>query len=493
MTELAPAKWPATERQRRFVKRVTHDFARRHLVAPGPEIPGEGSGFLLVAESTDPLVIWNLAAALECVPECRLAPGEQIVEVLDAIYSRSAGATSTASDEAMSVNSIQNALTDTADRDLLRSEGLAPVVQLLNAILLEALNRRASDVHLQSRDESIEIRYRIDGVLHGAHRLPRRLERSMLSRIKVLGEMDIAESRIPQDGRAMVTLGGRERRRVDLRISTIPTRLGERAVIRILECQSAASDLSHLGMPPDLADEYRQLAGSSSGMILLTGPTGSGKTTTLYATLHTVGRPDQNIMTIEDPIEYELGNETITVSQSQVNSAKGMTFAGGLRNILRQDPDIVMVGEIRDAETAAMAVQASLTGHLVFSTLHTNDAPSAVTRLENLGVDRYLICDSLLGVMAQRLVRRVHGDCGGSGCEECLGSGFLGRAGLYELLRVTPPVRAAISAGGDVATIKELAVREGMKTLRDRGDACVAAGVTSREEVLRQISGSGAL
>ncbi|MCP3906125.1 MAG: type II/IV secretion system protein, partial [Planctomycetes bacterium] len=322
---------------------------------------------------------------------------------------------------------------------------------------------------------------------------PRKLAPAVISRIKVMGRMDIAEQLVPQDGRATVTIGdatdGATGRAIDLRISTLPTRYGERAVIRLLDKSQQMCDFDRLGMSAPVAEQFVARARLSHGIILVTGPTGSGKTTTLYSTLRLIGSPDVNIMTIEDPIEYDLSSLGLAISQAQVNTRKGITFATGLRHILRQDPDIVMVGEIRDMETARIAIQSSLTGHLVFSTLHTNDAVSAITRLIDLGVEPYLVGASLSAVLAQRLVRLVHESCAGAGCETCLGTGFSGRTGLFELMVVSEAIRELIGQSASLGDLRRAAEESGLRTLREVGHALADARRTAPEEVARVVVG----
>ena len=470
----------------RFRCNVTRDFARRHLVVSQSDTESDAE-HLVVSRDTDPLIATNIGTLLQCPTVVTIGAAEMIAATIDEAYAAATrDADRVAADAANTTTDQIDNLLHRAESDLLSTDGKGPIVQLVDALLFDALNQRASDLHIQPTDSELFVRYRIDGVLHTTRVLASQLVTPIVSRIKVMGNMDISERRLPQDGRAMVTIGrGGSRRTIDLRISTIPTNIGERAVIRLLEPQAGTDRLAELGMPRSIANQYISIARSSHGLVLLTGPTGSGKTTTLYATLRTVGTSELNIMTIEDPIEYQLSGTGAAISQSQVNSAKGMTFASGLRNVLRQDPDVIMVGEIRDAETAAMAIQASLTGHLVLSTLHTNDAPSAITRLENLGVERYLIGASLLSAMAQRLVRQTHDACSGRGCDACLKSGFLGRVGLYELLVISDSLRSLIVAGSDAAEIKSRARREGMMTLGEYGRDLAASGRTTSAEVAR--------
>lgn len=391
-----------------------------------------------------------------------------------------------------------------AHEDLLDIDKRAPVIKLVNLMLFEAIQRRASDVHVHPYPNKLVVRMRIDGVLHDVFEPPPSLLEEIISRIKIMGGMNIAERRLAQDGRATVEMG---RRVVDLRISTLPTSEGERAVIRLLDKSIRLFHLDELGMPRDILTRYRRLIHSDHGILLVTGPTGSGKSTTLYGALQELNSSEMNILTLEDPIEYRLDG----ISQTQVSTKKGMTFAGGLRHVLRQDPDIIMVGEIRDSETATMAIQSALTGHMVFSTLHTNDAAGAVARLLDLQVEPYLLASSLLGVLAQRLVRTICPDCReqytpssadlelwdlphrdrlprlyrGRGCEACLGTGYRGRVGIFEFLEITEEIREEILRQSKASTLKALALQNGMITLRVDGVAKAAEGLTTMDEVLR--------
>ncbi len=380
----------------------------------------------------------------------------------------------------------------------------APVIRLVNQILSRAVEQRASDVHIEPFENELRVRYRIDGVLHDVESPPRSLAPAVISRIKLMAKLNIAERRLPQDGRIKLRLVGRE---IDLRVSSLPTLYGESVVLRILDRSSIIVDLGRLGMPEDTLAAFTHLISQPHGLLLVTGPTGSGKTTTLYGALDKINSPEKKIITIEDPVEYQLRG----VNQIHVRPQIGLTFASGLRSIVRQDPDVIMVGEIRDAETAEIAIQAALTGHLVFSTLHTNDAAGAVSRLLDMGVEDYLLASSLLGVLAQRLVRRLCQACrqpveagpdllrelpaaagGGEpavyrevGCRECAGTGFRGRTGIYELLQVDDHIRKLILARAPADQIKAAAVERGMRTLREDGWHKVATGVTTVAEVLR--------
>jgi general secretion pathway protein E len=380
-----------------------------------------------------------------------------------------------------------------------------PVIRLVNQILVRALESRASDVHIEPFENQLKVRYRIDGILHEVEPPPRQLKAAIISRLKILAQLNIAERRLPQDGRIKIRLAGKD---VDLRIATIPTLYGESVVIRLLERAQIFTQLDALGFPAAMLQQFNEMIAKPHGMILVTGPTGSGKTTTLYGALQKINDPGKKIITIEDPVEYQLSG----VNQIQVKPQIGLSFANGLRSIVRQDPDVIMVGEIRDAETAEIAVQAALTGHLVFSTLHTNDAAGAISRLLEMGVQDYLLSSSLLGVLAQRLVRRLCVNCrkeapftasqisdfdwtvqGGApgsvweaaGCEACSGTGYLGRVGIFELLPVTSEICKVIVQRADAGSIRHLAVEQGMRLLREDGWDKVYQGVTTLAEVLR--------
>jgi len=381
----------------------------------------------------------------------------------------------------------------------------APVIKLVNLILSQAIRDRASDIHIEPESDSLRVRYRIDGVLHEAFSPPKSQQAAIISRIKILSEMDIAESRMPQDGRFQASVDGQE---VDIRVSTLPTVYGENVVMRILDKSSLHINLEDLGFSEDALARFKSILSSSYGIILVTGPTGSGKTTTLYSALHSVNSLEKNIITIEDPVEYRLK----LVRQSQVNPKAGLTFASGLRAILRQDPDIIMVGEIRDSETAKIAVQAALTGHLVLSTLHTNDAPGALTRLIEMGVEPFLIASATVGVVAQRLVRKICSRCRveytpsesllrelriarngnrplsfhrGEGCTHCKKTGYKGRIGIYEIMTLTEEIRELALRQASTDQIKQAALKSGMRTLRHDGLVKALRGITTIEEVLR--------
>lgn len=366
--------------------------------------------------------------------------------------------------------------------DLLESDARGPVVQLVNSILLDAIQQRASDVHLQPFEDTMVVRMRVDGVLTEVRKIAKATQDEVVSRLKVAGQMNIAEKRLPQDGRATVCVGDRV---IDLRLASMPTSFGERVVIRLLDKSARLYSLAEIGMDRVTLERFKNVIHAEHGLVLVTGPTGSGKSTTLYGALTQLDTATRNAVTLEDPIEYQLDG----ISQTQINTKKGMTFASGLRSVLRQDPDIIMLGEIRDEETAVMAVQSALTGHLVFSTLHTNDAASAVTRMLDLGIEPYLVSSSLLAVLAQRLVRRVCPSCRGStkqqDCVKCRGTGYHGREGIYELLVLDDTIRDLVQKRAHASLIRDTAITKGMRLLRDSGLEKVQAGVTTDEEIQR--------
>lgn len=472
-----------------FVRRIPRDFAREHLIAVMVERSDRLCGATLHTATDDPAVLHNVQVRVgRRMPIVRDDP-ESIARLLDDAYGAGSPVDSPATtDEPADAHADLERLVAQAERDLLTSTGKGPVVRLVDALLFDALAQGASDLHVQPLEDRWLVRYRVDGLLLNVRELPMRLAPAVLSRIKVMGRMDIAESRIPQDGRATVTVSEQP---IDLRISTLPTSHGERAVLRLLDHRRELTAFKDLGMPDDVAARFLKCARLSHGMVLLTGPTGSGKTTTLYATLKEISTPTTNVMTVEDPVEYELSTIGLLVSQAAVNEKKGVTFATGLRHILRQDPDIVMVGEIRDAETARTAIQASLTGHLVFSTLHTNDSASAVTRLTDLGVPRYLVASSLSAVCAQRLVRLSHEECRGEGCEACFGTGFAGRTALFELLVLDETLTDLVASDAPLAALRAAAKERGMRTLKEEGRRLVERGLTTWAEVERVATGGG--
>jgi general secretion pathway protein E len=419
-----------------------------------------------------------------------LADPEQIRLAINAAYSVRDGEAEQVL-ESIGADTNVDALALLASReDLLDVDGRAPIIRLVNQLIFDAVVAGASDIHIQPYEGCVKVRQRIDGVLFDSFEIPKSLQEEVLTRIKVLGKMNIAEKRLPQDGRATVQLGDRV---VDLRIASLPTSHNERIVIRLLDKSARLYTLDELGMPPTTLKRWQSLIHVDHGLILVTGPTGSGKSTTLYGALQEINSKEANILTLEDPIEYQLDG----ISQTQINEKKGMTFASGMRSVLRQDPDIIMVGEIRDRETANMAIQASLTGHLVFSTLHTNDAASAITRLLDLGVEPYLVASSLVASLAQRLVRQLcsvckqiaeDGTASPVGCDHCRHSGFRGRIGLFELLVTNDRIRERIQSRENATQIRQCAVESGMTLLAQDGQDKIKQGRTTLDEVLRVTS-----
>jgi len=470
-------------------------------------MPMRMEGDTLIVAVNDPFDI-GIAESIRLVAGCRvrlaLATQSDIATALKRYY----GVGAETLDELIQKNVVDLDLEGPAvtKDDLEKGDQEASVVKFVNQIISEAYKERATDIHLEPMENDLRIRYRVDGVLHQAPVPPqlKRFQPAIVSRIKVMSNMDIAERRLPQDGRINVRSGGTE---IDVRVSTVPTAHGESVSLRLLTRSSLFLGLDKLGLGPDDEKIVRKLVDMPHGIIMVTGPTGSGKSTSLYAFLSTINSIDQRIITIEDPVEYELPG----VNQIQVKPEIGLTFASGLRHILRQDPDVIMVGEIRDKETAEIAIRAALTGHLVFSTLHTNDAAGAVTRLLDMGIEPFLVSSSVEALIAQRLVRSICPDCKeqytpdpellkevgfptdggplklfrGRGCENCRFTGFRGRIGIYEILVLRENLRPLIIERAASSTIKAAAVAKGMRTLRDDGWAKVKAGVTSLEEVAR--------
>jgi len=423
-------------------------------------------------------------------------PADELQQWINSTYTSQGGSAAQVVGEVEGEVDLSRLMQDIPEiKDLLESEDDAPIIRMINALLTQAAREGASDIHIEPFENASVVRIRVDGMLRDVVRPKKELHGALISRIKIMAQLDIAERRLPQDGRITLRVGGRP---VDVRVSTLPTGHGERAVLRLLEKDAQWLNLETLGMAQDTLAEFDKLIGRPHGIVLVTGPTGSGKTTTLYAALSRLDTVASNIMTVEDPIEYDLAG----ISQTQVNERIGMNFARAIRSILRQDPDILMIGEIRDLETATIAVQASLTGHLVLATLHTNDAASAVTRLTDMGIEPYLLASSLLGVLAQRLVRQLCPVCKErrsepdgrsywhpSGCDKCARSGYSGRLGIYELLRVDDAIRSLIHDNPADAQLLELGRAAGLRTLREDAERWLTAGFTSLEEVVRATGG----
>jgi general secretion pathway protein E len=487
-----------------FVQRVPAQFARTYnLIA----IEETSSG--LKVATCDPLDIHpmdDLASMLGGMAEPVVASRAEITSLINRAYQRSSADVDELLEGIEDDEILGLAAEIEESEDVLDIANKAPIIKLMNTILFEALKIRASDIHLQPFADRMQVRYRIDGILYDSKVIPKKVQDALISRVKVMGKMDIAERRLPQDGRTSVKVGDGE---VDVRISSVPTSYGERIVFRLLDKSARLYRLNEIGLTVENEGKLQDLIACSHGIVLVTGPTGSGKTTTLYASLAELNSEEKMIITIEDPIEYNLDS----ISQIQVSNKKGLTFAAGLRSLLRQDPDVMMVGEIRDHETAGIAVQAANTGHLVFSTLHTNDSAGAVTRMIDLGVEPYLVSSSLIAVIAQRLVRVICPRCKeplevsdqelqalgftrdelphghlfhGRGCDACLGRGLYDRTAIYEILTINETIRDQIISRTSASVIKHVAVESGhLKTLRMDGAQKVINGETTMEEVFR--------
>ncbi len=496
---------PESEFDVSLMAQIPLQFARQHKLVP----VRKQDGVVLVAMSQalhlQPLD--DVSVLLKAPVEPILSPEREVIGALNRLYETGALTAAKVIEDldAQALGRLAHELE--GPQDILDHDAEAPIIQLVNLILSQAVRDRASDIHIEPFERSLKVRYRIDGVLHEVLSPPKALQPRITSRLKVMADLNIAETRLPQDGRIAIRVRNRE---IDIRVSVVPTAFGERLVLRLLDKSGALLTLEDIGFEPELFPAYTRLIRRSHGIILVTGPTGSGKSTTLYATLLRLNSAELNIITVEDPIEYQLNG----VGQIQVNPKIDLTFANGLRSILRQDPDIIMVGEIRDHETAEIAIQSSLTGHLVFSTLHTNDAASAVTRLIDMGVEPFLISSSVLAMMAQRLVRIICLACRepfapeaetlnelgltqaevlqhggqffhGRGCEACRHTGYRGRTGIYELMMIDDPVRNLIMQRANANMIKTTAIERGMHTLLQAGARKVLAGRTTAEEVLR--------
>jgi general secretion pathway protein E len=473
-------------------------------------LPVARDDFNVTVAVSDPLNIFpldDLRLILSTNINMIVSPPSVIENSINRVYERSNDASQKVIDELNVPEEIgaEEDLDET--RDLLEStDDEKPIIRLVHGLLARAVKEKASDIHIEPYENEIMVRFRIDGSLQDKMQIPRRHSGSLASRIKIMGKLNIAEKRVPQDGRINIKVAGRD---IDVRLSVLPTTYGERIVMRLLDKTSGAKRLDQMGIDPEIYPVWLSLIESKHGIVLVTGPTGSGKTTFLYASLMHINTTDINILTIEDPVEYQLAG----VGQTEVKEKIGMTFAEGLRSILRQDPDVIMIGEIRDATTASIAIQSSITGHLVFSTLHTNDTASTVTRLMDLNVQPFQICSAVLGVAAVRLVRKLCQSCreaydpldkelqimsitrqelgdrkiykSGGGCERCVGQGYSGRMGVYELMVIDEKMREAILRSQDSKHIKKIAIENGMKTLRDSAIQKVLQGLTSLEEALQ--------
>ncbi len=478
---------------------VPISYAKENLAVP-LDINGQTIKLAIVDPSNNQ-ILNDLSVLTGCrIIPCLAEPDKLIAAINQGYESLSGGGDSSISDIGQEEldGSIQI-------EDLLDTNDEAPIIRFVNGLLTQAYRQRASDIHIEPFETEVIVRYRVDGILYEVQRPPHRALSNIISRLKIMANLDIAEKRLPQDGRFSVRIAGKQG---DIRVSTLPTAFGERVVLRLLDKSSGILGLQDIGVDALMLPQIEKMIQKNHGIFLVTGPTGAGKTTTLYSALSAINSQEQNIITVEDPIEYQLPG----VGQIQVNPKIDLTFAQGLRSILRQDPDVIMVGEIRDGETAKIAVQAALTGHLVFSTLHTNDSAGALARLVEMGVEPFLAASALVGVLAQRLVRTVCPHCRksyqpdeqslaelfegaevpkqatfyrGRGCSHCMQVGYLGRTGLYELLEVTDPIRHLITSNADAATIRQLAIKTGLRTLRQAGLVKVLAGQTTVEEILR--------
>jgi len=468
----------------RFYESVPPSFARSHSVAG---ISSDGH-VITVATSQPmiPSVFTLLEDMLDSPVRIVLSPRAAVASVINRGYEQRGDLVTEIVEEIpLDESALEAAAGSVASgNDLLAMARQTPVIRLVNMILFEALRRRASDIHVHPQENRLVIRFRVDGMLFDAFSPPMSLAAAISSRLKVMTELDIANRHSPQDGQTTVRIGAKK---VDIRLSVIPTIYGERVVLRLLDQAQTQLSLDAVGMSPRMQTQLMDIVENPNGMLLVTGPTGSGKTTTLYAALGRVDRASRNVMTIEDPVEYRLDG----ISQMQVNPKRNVTFATGLRALLRQDPDVILIGEIRDQETAQLAIQASLTGHLVLGTLHTNDAPSAIPRLVDIGVEPYLITSSLLGVLAQRLLRRRCPVCGGTStkdgkpCENCFGTGYRGRIAVYEIMKMNDTLRRMTAESCDAVTLSEAAVEAGFEPMRIDAIEKVAAGMTDESEVFR--------
>jgi general secretion pathway protein E len=444
---------------------------------------------LLIEIDDDKLTLWHsgkpaLGAWSEVMRKYAVSQFERsestlLAQRISAAYAQEESSAADVASEVESDVDVSKMLQELpAVEDLLATSGDAPIIRLLNALLTQAAREGASDIHIEPYEQHSAVRFRVDGTLREVVRPNRALHAALISRLKIMADLDIAEKRLPQDGRISLRIGTRA---IDVRVSTLPNAHGERAVLRLLDKSSAKLNLAAVGMEGNTLQRFTRLLKQPHGIVLVTGPTGSGKTTTLYAALSLFDANINNIMTVEDPIEYEIPG----VGQTQVNARIELSFARALRAILRQDPDVIMIGEIRDFETAQIAIQASLTGHLVLATLHTNDASSAITRLIDMGVDAYLLSSSLLGVLAQRLVRKLCRACAGKGCPACATTGYAGRTGVFELLVADDVIRAMIHRGDSEANIRTQALQIGMTLMRNDAQRLIETGVTSEAEVAR--------
>jgi general secretion pathway protein E len=490
------------EIDRELALKLPITYAKKAVVLPLRRENGT-----IVAATSEPLnlsTLDDLSVLLGAEISLRLTSSEKILDTLNRLHSEDMNKAEDTVQEMEEEDLSFLAAELDEPTDLLEVTDDAPIIRLVNSLLSQAIRERASDIHIEPFEKEMIARFRIDGILYNILTIQKRFQASIASRVKIMSGLNIAEKRLPQDGGMRIKIGGKD---VDIRVSIVPTAFGERIVLRLLYRESALLPLDQIGFAGDTLTRFNDLIERPHGIILVTGPTGSGKTTTLYAALSKINSPDKNIITIEDPIEYQLKG----IGQIQVSSKINLTFAAGLRSVLRQDPDVILVGEIRDSETAEIAIQAALTGHLVFSTLHTNDAAGAVTRLIDMKIEPFLISSSVMAILAQRLVRVLCKECRepyqitqteiteleikrgiesatvyrAKGCESCFNTGYLGRTAIYELLNVDDEMRQMIMKNSDASMIKALAIEKGMMTLRQDGAEKILKGITSVEEVVR--------
>ena len=490
------------EIDRELALKLPITYAKKAVV-----IPLRRENGTVFAATSEPLVLStvdDLSVLFNADVSLCLAPSEMILDAVNRLHSEDMNKAEDTAQEMEEEDLSFLAAELDEPTDLLEATDDAPIIRLVNSLLSQAIRERSSDIHIEPFEKEMVARFRIDGILYNILSIQKRFQASIASRVKIMAGLNIAEKRLPQDGGMRIKIGGRD---VDIRVSIVPTAFGERIVLRLLYRESALLPLEQIGFSGDNLTRFNDLITKPHGIILVTGPTGSGKTTTLYASLSKINSPDKNIITIEDPIEYQLKG----IGQIQVNPKIQLTFAAGLRSVLRQDPDVILVGEIRDSETAEIAIQAALTGHLVFSTLHTNDAAGAVTRLIDMKIEPFLISSSVMAILAQRLVRVLCKECRepyqitpaeineleltagaeqatvyrAKGCETCFQTGYLGRSAIYELLIVDDEMRQLIMKNSDASMVKALSMEKGMRTLRQDGASKVLAGITSVDEVVR--------
>ncbi len=488
---------PADQIDPTLVTKIPINYAKENEVIP---ILRDGSR--VIVAMTNPLhqtVIDDLRIILKAQIQPVIASTIKIQDAINRVYEKK---------EQRAIEGIEEGMDLSYDleepEDLLDASDEAPIIRLVNSLLFRAVKERASDIHIEPQEREVVVRFRIDGILYDVYKAPKAFQNSVATRVKVMGELNIAEKRLPQDGRIRIKIAGKD---IDIRLSTIPTTHGERIVMRLADKSNVILNLKDLGFEGDVQHSLETLIHKNHGIILVTGPTGSGKTATLYACIANLNSVERNIMTVEDPVEYQIKG----IGQTPINPKINLTFAAALRSILRQDPDVVMIGEIRDLETAEIAIQASLTGHLVLSTLHTNDAPGAVTRLVDMGVQPFLVSSSMLGVIGQRLIRRICKDCRqeytptadelkeigipsqmisgkkiykATGCDKCMKTGYAGRTSIKELFLIDDEIRQLILTGTDSTTLKKKATQKGMKSIRDDGILKVLQGITTIEEIL---------